>query len=160
MKEPPHPETPSADHSPDPDEDPAPIYTLGYAQWSIEEVDEQIRTLGAILVDVRHSPHTTKPGFANPDLETRFDNRYVHLPAFGNVNYKDGPIELANPEKGVRAVRKLDRAPVLLCGCRDPEPCHRSTVAELVADRVGGSVNHLRAPSERAQPGLFNDTDA
>jgi uncharacterized protein (DUF488 family) len=134
------------------------IYTLGYAQWTIDEVVEQTSALDAVLVDVRYSPHTTKPGFAKADLAARFNDRYVHLPAFGNVNYQDGPIELADPERGLQALRKLERPPVLMCGCRAPERCHRSTVATLLSDRLGGTVEHLRAPNERAQPGLFENS--
>jgi len=135
------------------------IYTLGYAQWSIDAVADQLITLGAILVDVRQSPYTTKPGFAKPDLNTRFGDRYVHLPAFGNVNYKEGPIELSDPEKGLRTVEALGRPPVLMCGCQSPTHCHRSNVAQILANRLNGSigVEHLRAPSERAQPDLFDD---
>lgn len=138
------------------------IYTLGYAKWSIEEVAKQLDALRATLVDVRHSPHTTKPGFAKSDLEARFGNRYVHLRAFGNVNYKEGPIELADPEEGLRAIRALDRSPVLMCGCQHPDQCHRSSVAQLLADHLDGSIaiTHLRSARERAQPGLFEDTDS
>jgi len=114
--------------------------------------------LGAILIDVRQSPHTTNLGFGKTDLESRLGDWYVHLPAFGNVNYKEGPVELADPEKGLRAVREMERTPVLMCGCRHPEQCHRSTVAQLLADRFGGSIEHLRAPDERAQPGLDDET--
>lgn len=133
------------------------FYTLGYAQWTLDEVAAQLDALGAVLVDVRHSPHTTKPGFAKPDLDSRFGDRYVHLPAFGNVNYQDGPIELAKPERGIDKIQALERPPVLMCGCRYPGPCHRSTVAALLTDRLGGTVEHLRTPSERAQPGLFDN---
>lgn len=133
------------------------IYTLGYAQWAIDEVVDQMDALDASLVDVRQSPHTTKPGFAKTDLEGRLGDRYVHLPAFGNVNYKEGPVKLAAPDKGLPAVRDMESPPVLMCGCQHPEPCHRSTVAQLLADRFGGSIEHLRAPDERAQPGLFDD---
>jgi uncharacterized protein (DUF488 family) len=135
------------------------IYTLGYAQWSLDEVAAQLDALDAVLVDVRRSPHTTKPGFAKPDLEARFGDRYVHLPAFGNVNYKDGPVELADPEQGLTTLQGVQRPPVLMCGCQHPEQCHRSTVSRLVADQNGASVTHLRAPSERAQPGLFDDPE-
>jgi uncharacterized protein (DUF488 family) len=112
-----------------------------------------------MLADVRHSPHTTKPGFSKPDLQARFGARYVHLSAFGNVNYQEGPIELADPDRGVQAIRALERPPVLMCGCRSPNSCHRSAVARLLTDRLGGQVEHLRAPSERTQPGLFDDVD-
>lgn len=136
---------------------PLSIYTLGYAQWTVDQVDARLDELNGILVDVRHSPHTTKPGFAKADLETRFGARYVHLPSFGNTNYKEGPIELANPEHGLKALREVDPPPVLMCGCQHPESCHRSAVAQLVAARFEGTVKHLRSPRERAQPGLFGD---
>lgn len=135
------------------------IYTLGYAQWSIDEVESRLDALDAMLVDVRHSPHTSKPGFAKPALEARFADRYVHLPAFGNVKYKERSIELADPERGLVAIQKLENAPVLMCGCQHPDRCHRSVVAQRIADRFGGRVKHLRAPDAHAQSSLFDDPD-
>lgn len=133
------------------------IYTLGYAQWTTDEVAAHVNTLDAVLVDVRQSPHTTKPGFAKPELDARFSDRYGHLTAFGNANYQGGPIELADPVRGIKAIQALERPPMLMCGCRHPEQCHRSAVASLLADRLDATVKHLRAPIERAQPGLFDD---
>lgn len=135
------------------------IYTLGYAQWSIDEVCDQLDRLDAVLVDVRYRPYTTKPGFAKADLKGRFGDRYVHLPAFGNINYQEGPIELVNPEEGLETARELERPPLFLCGCRSPAECHRSTVARFVSDRLGRPIEHLQAPSERDQHSLFDDVD-
>jgi uncharacterized protein (DUF488 family) len=131
------------------------IYTLGYAAWTVEEVVEQAQTLDAILVDVRRAPYTTKPGFKKEELRSRFGDRYVHIPGFGNVNYEGGPIELAQPEEGLDAIRALSRPPILMCGCTSPTQCHRSTVATLLAEQMDADVTHLRSPSERAQPDLF-----
>lgn len=136
---------------------PAIIYTLGYAQWDVEEVEARMDALEAVLVDVRRSPNTRKPGFAKPDLRTRLNDRYLHLPAFGNVNYKNGPTELAAPDQGLQKIRALDHPPILMCGCQHPESCHRSVVAQRIADELGGTVKHLRSPAERAQPGLFDE---
>ncbi len=133
------------------------IYTLGYARWAVEDVKKQLQTLEATLVDVRHSPHTSKPGFSRDDLSARFGDRYLHVPAFGNVNYKDGPIEIARPEQGIEKMQGLERSPILMCGCQSPRTCHRSVIAELLADRTGASITHLRSPSERAEPTLFGD---
>jgi len=138
---------------------PAIIYTLGYAQWDIEEVADRVDALNAVLVDVRRSPNTTKPGFSKPDLQDRFDDRYVHLPSFGNVNYKGGPIDLAAADQGLQDIQALDRPPILMCGCQRPADCHRSVVAQRVADDLGGTIEHLQSPRERAQPGLFDDTN-
>lgn len=136
---------------------PTTIYTLGYAQWEIAEVEAQVNALDAVLVDVRRSPNTTKPGFSRSDLQKRLDDRYVHIPAFGNVNYKEGPIEIAAPDQGLQNIQALDRPPILMCGCRHPDRCHRSVVAQRIADELGGTVKHLRSRGERAQPGLFDD---
>jgi uncharacterized protein (DUF488 family) len=132
------------------------LYTLGYARWSIEEVEHQMDELDALLIDVRQSPHTSKPGFSKPELASRFGTEYVHVPGFGNVNYKEGPIKLAAPDEGLRLLRRNDGPFVLLCGCRDAETCHRSQVAQVIQDEMGGSITHLRAPSERSQPDLFS----
>jgi uncharacterized protein (DUF488 family) len=137
------------------------LYTLGYAQWSIEEVDRQIDELDALLVDVRHSPYTSKPGFSKPELASRFGTDYLHAPEFGNINYdKEEPMSLADPADGLRLLRARDGPFVLLCGCRDPERCHRSRVAVLIQDELGGSITNLRAPSERAQHSLFSSHDS
>ena len=41
-----------------------------------------------------------------------------------------------------------DGAVALLCVERDPEACHRSLVAERIADRFGFALEHLRPPSD------------
>lgn len=138
---------------------PITIYTLGYARWSIDDVESVVDTLEAVLVDVRRSPRTTKPGFDKPALEARFGNRYVHVPALGNDNYKGGPIQIVDPERGRNEVRQLNHPPILMCGCASPQQCHRSTVATLLADQLGGTVKHLHPPTERVQLDLFGDRD-
>jgi uncharacterized protein (DUF488 family) len=39
----------------------------------------------------------------------------------------------------------LDRTPALLCVERDPEACHRSLIAEQLAEEHGARIVHLRA---------------
>lgn len=136
---------------------PSPLYTLGYARWSIEEVERELEKLDATLIDVRRAPHSSKPGFSKEELKARFDDRYVHLPGFGNRNYTGGPIELADPEGGLQILRSIEGSVVLMCGCIKPERCHRTEVARFVVNHEGGSVTHLAAPAERIQPDLFDD---
>lgn len=131
------------------------IYTLGYAHWSIVEVERRLLDLEAWLADVRRSPHTTKPGFSKPELIDRFGDRYDHVPGFGNLNYRGGPLELAAPDDGLEQIRARALPVVLMCGCASPARCHRQVVAELLCEHIGGSSTDLRAPSERAQPDLF-----
>ena len=136
------------------------IYTLGYARWSIAEVERCLHDLEAWLADVRRSPQTTKPGFSKSELAARLDDRYAHIPALGNVNYKGGPVELAAPDDGIEQICARGLPVVLMCGCASPATCHRRPVAELLGERVGGSTTDLRAPSEEAQPNLFDDPDS
>lgn len=137
----------------------SPIYTLGYANWSIAEVDRRLRDLDAWLADVRQSPHTTKPGFSRPELADRLGDRYDHIPALGNVNYKDGPIELKAPDEGLEQIRTRGLPVVLMCGCASPATCHRRIVAERLCEQVGGAPTHLQPPGEEGQPSLFDDMD-
>lgn len=134
------------------------LYTLGYACWSIDEVQSCVEALDATLVDVRYRPRTSKPGFDRAALRSRFGPQYHHLPAFGNVNYQGGPLELADPDAGLQAVQHLSAPLILLCGCKAPSACHRASEAERIAHRYGGTVEHLQSPEERAQPNLFDDT--
>lgn len=133
------------------------VYTLGYARWTIEQVATTLQDLDGVLVDIRHAPYTSKPGFTKSELDARFRDRYRHLEAFGNVNYKDGPIKLANPERGLKVIRELHRVPILMCGCRSATECHRSTVAARIADQWPVSIHHLQAPNEGSQKHLFDD---
>lgn len=136
------------------------IYTLGYAHWSVEEVESELEARTAVLVDIRHVPATTKPGFSKSELNTQFDAQYVHVPGFGNVNYDGGPVELADSRRGTKEIRELEHPPVLMCGCQSPHHCHRSLVAELLADAMQGPIVHLRSPTERAQPSLFDSRNS
>lgn len=133
------------------------IYTLGYARWSIEDVELCMEKLDATLIDIRYVPHTTKPGFTQDELKNRFGSKYQHVEAFGNVNYKGEQITLVDPERGLQHLRSLEGPFVLMCGCKRPEQCHRSEVAEFLSARDRGSIRHLQAPSERAQKDLFED---
>jgi uncharacterized protein (DUF488 family) len=38
----------------------------------------------------------------------------------------------------------LDRTPALLCVERDPEACHRSLIAERLAEADGARIVHIR----------------
>lgn len=138
----------------------APVYTLGYARWTIEEVEQKIEMLDATLVDIRYAPYTSKPGFSREALSSRFGFRYEYVHAFGNENYRGGPVKLVDPEQGLTHTRALDAPLVFLCGCQHPETCHRSTVATLIVEHEGGSVYHLRPPAEKAQKSLFEDDDS
>jgi len=137
------------------------IQTLGYAQWTLAEVAAHVQDADALLVDVRRQPYSSKPGFRKPDLQDELGDRYLHVPAFGNENFQDpdAPIEIQNIWRGIHRVRDLDlpETIVLLCGCADPQSCHRTVVAETLADVFKADIRHLSPPDNPRQGALFDD---
>ena len=52
---------------------------------------------------------------------------YYHIPALGNVNYRGGPIVIADYAAGkhvIEDLRSRARTVVLLCVCADVQTCH------------------------------------
>ena len=114
------------------------VYTIGYARWSLGEVTELVDEKGSTLVDVRLKPYSRKPGFSRRSLEKELGDDYVHLPGFGNVNYKGGAVKLKEPESALARIADFvaDGDPVMLmCGCADHRRCHRSAVAAAIQKR-------------------------
>lgn len=125
------------------------IYTLGYASWQLDEVIRAVHDRGAILVDVRLSPRSAKPGFNSTKLGQRLAEAYMHVPAFGNLNYASGgPITLKNPQQGIRQVAPLlvHWPVILMCGCKNVATCHRSVVADLLHKETGTPAVHIEKP--------------
>jgi uncharacterized protein (DUF488 family) len=126
------------------------IYTIGYAGWAPERLREAVLDLGATLVDVRIAPTSKSPQWRKDALAALMGRHYLHLPALGNRNaFTGGPAELADPERAVAPVAALlARGPVaLLCGCADPQRCHRAQAAAFLAERLGAEVIHIAAPA-------------
>ena len=143
------------------------LLTLGYgAGWSCGMLREALAETGAILADIRLHPWSRTPAWRKSSLSESFGERYVHVPALGNLNYRGGgPILLADPEQGAAQIGSIlarEAAVLLLCGCRDVTACHRKTVAEFCAARLGKrwnfDIHHLEPPHPR-HPDLFAGLD-
>lgn len=117
------------------------IFTLGYTGLKPADLTSYLDHLGAMLVDVRYSANSMQPRWTRVGLIGIVgQQRYIHLRALGNKNYKgDGPIELLNPDGAVMEMSDLlARQPaILLCACADWRTCHRTVAAEWLADRLG-----------------------
>jgi uncharacterized protein (DUF488 family) len=98
----------------------------------------------ALVVDIRFSPRSRIAHWSGGRLAKLPGNRYYHLPALGNRNYKGGPVDIVDLEGGMAQVAALlARQPViLLCVCSDLHRCHRLLVAEAVAARSAVQVIH------------------
>jgi uncharacterized protein (DUF488 family) len=131
------------------------IYTIGYAGWAPAALRDHVLALGATLVDVRIAPTSKSPQWRKEALAALMGAAYRHLPALGNRNaFTGGPVALNDPERAIQPIAALlERGPVvLLCGCADPQRCHRSVAAEFLAKRLGAEVEHILAPERPARP--------
>jgi uncharacterized protein (DUF488 family) len=126
------------------------IFTIGYSGWKPQELASIAASLRAIVIDVRYSPRSRVPHWNQAALIRLLGDRYMHVPALGNRNYRTGgPISLANPDEGVavvNAVMSAGHAVILMCMCKNVETCHRRVAAELLATKLGYPVQHVFRP--------------
>lgn len=110
------------------------IYTIGYSGRSPDELKQIVGD--GILLDIRMSPRSRKPGFSQKSLAAAFGESYQWFPEFGNKDYNSGGMSINQPLRGWRRLRQLckttDRPIFLMCACADPEHCHRAEVARLL----------------------------
>lgn len=122
------------------------IYTTGYGLWNDPDAfAEEVRRLGARVIDIRFRPWSRQPRWREHALQELLGTSYSSLPALGNANYRSrGPVRLQDPDRGLAAV--LDRATrgpvILLCACSNPSRCHRRLVAAALRER-GADVAEL-----------------
>lgn len=118
------------------------IFTLGYSGRKPADILAWLNHLDADLFDIRFSPASRHPMWTGKGLKQVMGERYRHIKALGNENYKGGPIKLVDWSSGLSAIRASTRAVVLMCACGNPAECHRTTVAELLRGS-GLAVNEL-----------------
>ena len=145
---------------------PASVYSLGYEQSRPEEFAARLAEAKIdMLIDVRAVPLSRKPGFSKNQLAAALmviDVEYKHVVRLGApreirdalrdggtwAEYERGyQAHLANCEPEVQALLDLaaERAICLLCFERDPAVCHRSLIAQRMADkRPGLVIHHIR----------------
>jgi uncharacterized protein (DUF488 family) len=146
------------------------LYTIGYEKALLKDV---VSTLAAarltILIDVRDRPISRRPGFSKRQLAAAVGEagmRYLHLQALGTP--PEGRLagrrrewdrfwgivgeKLARPEAELalqEAAEIAEAAPsCLLCYEADWQICHRRRVAEILAQRHGFAVSHLKVGGE------------
>jgi len=118
------------------------VYTVGYIGRTMADIALILRETKGVLFDIRFSPHSRNPVWELSALRKRFGFRYRHVPAFGNKNYRSGPIEIADFEAGLQAIQKSGRPVILMCACKNYEQCHRKTIADKLK-ALGFSVEEI-----------------
>ena len=144
------------------------IYTLGYEGKTLEKcLDILTNNLVTAIVDVREKPYSRKPGFAGTILEETVSKppyRMFYLSdttlgtptALRDRFKKDKDVDLfkkdfkklySQRKEALKTLLETIRGkfiPCLLCYEADPHKCHRSIVAEELANLHGNAkVVHL-----------------
>lgn len=132
------------------------VYLTGYSGKSPDDILEILTEINGNLFDVRFSPRSRNPEWSKKRLTEFFGDRYAHVNALGNKNYKGGDIEIVNYEAGKQMILDSDRPVLLLCMCARAGWCHRTTVGDLL--RVDGFTVYEWGdqPVEDLGPGQLN----
>ena len=138
------------------------LYTIGYAANSAPCIlGTLLSEPGTLLVGVRLHPGSHRyPEWRAKALERRYGERYVHVPAFGNVHFRtlEQSIQLAEPAVGVRwAIPLLHQGGslVLLCVCKHEEQYHRKHVFDLLTQRLSDSLRWPQQMRDAPATGLY-----
>jgi uncharacterized protein (DUF488 family) len=141
------------------------LFTIGYEDATPAALVAALRGAGVQrLVDVRALANSRRPGFAKRALAAAMEEAgiaYEHMRALGTPAEGRAAARAGRPEamrrifgahlQGTEAQAALaalsDRARrervCLLCLEADPRQCHRSLVAEAVAEGGGIAITHL-----------------
>lgn len=140
------------------------LYTLGYAGLTPEQLRAASVQYAATILDVRLAARSPAPQWRKSALVQLLGDRYRHISALGNRNYRNGgPIQLAHPEAALPMVQQAlaQRSVILLCGCADVATCHRREAASWLSLRLRAPVRHLaqtpapQVPASRTPVALY-----
>lgn len=132
------------------------FYTTGYTGKQVEQLPALLDYYDAVLADIRFAPASRRLEWTKSYLSLMLKDRYRHLPALGNRNYKTpgGAIQIHNLEIGIQLIQSWERNVVLLCACEKIENCHRRVIKTALEKR-GCEVEELTS-WDTSQPSLFN----
>jgi uncharacterized protein (DUF488 family) len=143
------------------------LFTIGYEAATIAAVVDALRNAGVdLLVDVRAVASSRRPGFAKTRLAANLEEagiEYRHVRALGTPadgraaaragRHDEMRLIFADQLRTIDAQEALHdvsewivdgRRACLLCFEADPSHCHRTLVANALAERVPLEVVHLR----------------
>src|ERR1700733_15232931 len=141
------------------------LYSIGYEKARLADVIAALQEAGgATLIDVRDRPQSRRPGFSKNQLAAGLEEagiRYVGLRALGTppegreANRKrewekfwrivDAKLATAEAEHALHEAAAIaaESPSFLLCYEADWRICHRSRVADILAERHGFTLRHL-----------------
>jgi uncharacterized protein (DUF488 family) len=131
------------------------VYTVGYEKRTLDDLCSVLVANGVrLVVDVRLTPWSRRPGFAKNALERRLAESgvsYRHEPRLGNPRDNREPFWNGDVERGRRRFRKvlsngsasalhalgdtLRHTPTaIMCVEREEARCHRQVIVEALAE--------------------------
>ncbi len=135
------------------------VFTIGYTGRTPGEIKQIVEARDALLLDIRYSTKSRHSRWTLPYLQAVFQDRYVHVQALGNVNYRqDGPIQILDYATGRDQIERSPKPVVLMCACEKYQTCHRQVVAEMLRHdgfEVQEIESHVGQAGETQQP-LFD----
>jgi uncharacterized protein (DUF488 family) len=151
------------------------LYTIGYEGASVAELVGALQAACVSrLIDIRYSPYSRRKAFCREELApalAAYSIAYTHLRALGNppagreaarlghrAVYREifgAHLDGGNAQAELRQVLEAAaREPVcLMCLERAPRQCHRTMVAERLAQMASLEVKHLQISHKTAHPG-------
>ncbi len=123
------------------------VYPVGYSMpGSLQYIEQLMIQPQMLLIDTRFSPKSWSVDWRKESLREKYGNRYRLAGAYlGNLNFQGGPIELADPEEGIRGLRRyLEEGYdlILLCQCPQYHTCHRKVIVDLLLQQISVEVIH------------------
>jgi hypothetical protein len=123
------------------------VVTFGYQGADAAAIIDAVQKLDMVLVDIRLSARSRAQAWSGARLHTVLQERYVHVPALGNMNYRSSNAEivLKDADAGVEIVKRLlaeGKKPLLMCVCPDVRWCHRKIVGDTLVNALGVTVTH------------------
>ncbi len=124
------------------------LYTWGHSgRTQAELFDLMTEHRIALVVDVRQRPWSRDVRWGKRELAATFGANYRHLPQLGSRTRNVPKVQLVDEEKGLAHLEELlsvHQRVLIMCLERDPSRCHRSYVAQRVAERIEGlEIAHL-----------------
>jgi len=150
------------------------IYDLGYADIKdrLDLLAGFLEKQDALLVDVRFKPWSKSPIWRAENLRKVLGDRYVHIPALGNINYSEHGenIQYANLDRGIQEATRImwlqSKSLVIMCQCWDRDHCHRMGILKRLEETacsipsqplVLADLRHINGKDIHIQKGLFDD---
>ena len=141
------------------------VFTIGYERRDGDELFSMLRDAGVDhLADIRDRPMSRKPDFRAKALRARCDDAGIEYGAWTDLGSTEAQRERLHETGDLQHFHKVFRAYArrslgesldrlagvakrkkiaLLCYERVHEECHRSVVADLVADRLNAGITAI-----------------